>query len=187
MREIEVAWLEAGYGCFAYDGPSGLKVEKLSKAVGKSKSSFYHLFADTEVFTERLLRFHLSRAKTVSEKESNAKNEGELISIILDHKIDLLFNRQLRIHREHPQFKEYLNNIRQFSVKGLLPIWKRIIGLPESSMLAQMVLHLSLENFYLQICDETLNESWLKTYFADIRNMVLLFKQSSTPSLDGSV
>ncbi|MCA0959701.1 TetR/AcrR family transcriptional regulator [Muricauda ruestringensis] len=178
MRKIEKIWLETGYKFFAYEGPKGLKVERLSKEVGKNKSSFYHLFADLEVFTERLLEFHLSRAKNISTKESYAKNEEELISIIIEHKIDLLFNRQLRIHRSHPEFKKYLDRIFQFSVQGLLPVWKNIISLSENGALAQMVLHLSLENFYLQITDETLNESWLKAYFADIRQMVFLFKQS---------
>ena len=187
MREVEKKWFEMGYRCFAYEGPSSLRVERLSKAVGKNKSSFYHLFADLEVFTGRLLEFHLSQAKAISKREAGAKSEDELISIILEHKIDLLFNRQLRIHRDNPKFKKYLDGISQFSVQGLLPVWKKIISLSENSALAQMVLHLSLENFYLQITDEILNESWLKAYFADIRRMVALFKQSNYFQVDGSV
>lgn len=187
MKDIEKKWLETGYRCFAHEGPNGLKVERLSKEVGKNKSSFYHLFADLEVFTERLLELHLGRAKTISKKESGAKNEGELISIILEHKIDLLFHRQLRIHRENQEFKRYLDHISEFSVQGLLAIWKKIISLSENSALAQMVFHLSLENFYLQITEETLNESWLKAYFANIRQMVLLFKKSTSSKIDGSV
>ncbi len=182
MREIEKKWLEFGYRCFAYEGPNGLKVERLSKEVGKNKSSFYHLFADLEIFTERLLELHLSRAKAISKKESTAKNEQELISIILAHKTDLLFNRQLRIHRNQPKYKECLDHIMPFSVRGLLPVWKNIISLSENGGLAQMVLHLSLENFYLQITDETLNELWLSEYFANIRQMVLLFKQPKNRS-----
>ncbi len=178
MKEAEKIWLEKGYKYFAFEGPKGLKIERLAKEVGKNKSSFYHFFADLEVFTERLLKFHLRKAKAISKLESAAKSEKELIAIILEHKIDLLFNRQLRIHRNHPEFKEYLNHILQFSVHGLLPVWKNIISLSENGALAQMVLHLSLENFYLQITEETLNESWLKAYFANIRQMVFLFKQS---------
>lgn len=178
MKEIEKVWLEAGYKCFAYEGPKSLKVERLSKEIGKNKSSFYHLFVDLEIFTERLLELHLNKAKAVSKKESGAKNERELISIILEHKVDLLFNRQLRIHRDHLEFKECLDDIIQFSVPGLLPIWKNIISLKENGALAQMVLHLSLENFYLQITDDTLNKIWLKAYFANIRQMVSLFKKS---------
>lgn len=178
MREIEKIWLETGYTCFAHEGPKGLKVERLSKEVGKNKSSFYHLFADLEVFTESLLELHLRRAKAISKKESEARNEGELISIILEHKTDLLFHRQLRIYRDNPSFKKYLDRIGQFSAQGLLPVWRNIISLNENGYLAQMVFHLSLENFYLRITEETLNEPWLKAYFANIRQMVLLFKQS---------
>lgn len=187
MRAIEKIWLEKGYRCFAHEGQKGLKVERLSKDVGKNKSSFYHLFADMEVFMERLLELHLDRAKAVSKKEIAAKSEAELTAIILEHKIDLLFNRQLRIHRDEPNFKKCLDRINTFSVQGLLPVWKKIISLSENGYLARMVLHLSLENFYLQITDETLNEQWLRAYFANIRQMVRLFKRSKYHSVDGSV
>ena len=185
MREIEKSWIEIGYRFFAYEGPSGIKIERLAKEVGKNKSSFYHLFADLEVYTERLLAFHLHQAKIIAEKESNSENERELIDIILKHKIDLLFNRQLRVHRENKEFENCFNQINQISIPAILPLWKKIIGLSENTSLAQIVLSLSLENFYLQITDETLNESWLTTYFASIRQMVTYFKE--TIAIDGSV
>lgn len=188
MREIEKSWIEIGYRFFAYNGPSGLKIERLAKEVGKNKSSFYHLFADMEVYTERLLTFHLHQAKIIAEKESNSENESELIDIILEHKIDLLFNRQLRVHRENKEFENCFNKTNQISVPAILPIWKKTIGLPENTPLAKMVLTLSLENFYLQITDETLNEAWLATYFENIRQMVTHFKQTKeTIAIDGSV
>lgn len=188
MKEVEKSWIELGYRFFAFEGPSGLKIERLAKGVGKNKSSFYHLFADIEVFTERLLTHHLAQAKIIAEKESNSLNESELIEVIIQHKIDLLFNRQLRIHRENKEFENCFNQINQISIPAILPLWKNIIGLSENSSLAQMVLTLSLENFYLQITDETLNESWLKAYFENIRQMVIHFRQSqNTITIDGSV
>ena len=42
----EQPWLEAGYEIFSKEGITGLKVEILSRKVGISKSSFYHLFVD---------------------------------------------------------------------------------------------------------------------------------------------
>lgn len=40
-----------------------MKVERLAKAVGKNKSSFYHFFADLEVFTDFLLKYHLAQSE----------------------------------------------------------------------------------------------------------------------------
>ena len=188
MKEIEKPWIEIGYRFFAYEGPYGLKIERLAKEVGKNKSSFYHLFSDLEVYTERLLTFHLHQAKIIAEKESNSENEKELIDVILEHKIDLLFNRQLRIHRENKEFENCFNQINQISIPAMLPLWKKIIGLAEHNSLAQIVLTLSLENFYLQITDETLNGPWLTAYFAGIREMILHFKHlEQIKAIDGSV
>lgn len=188
MKEIEKPWIEKGYRSFAYEGPGGLRIERLSKEVGKNKSSFYHLFSDLEVFTERLLTHHLSQAKIMAEKEAKSMDEQELIQVILEHKIDLLFNRQLRIHRENKRFENCFNQINQISIHAILPVWKKTIGLSDNSALAQVVLSLSLENFYLQITDETLNESWLRSFFATIRDLVRHFKQvEQSKSVDGTV
>lgn len=179
MKDIEKPWIEKGYKAFAYKGPYGLKIERLSEEVGKNKSSFYHLFADLETFTERLLSYHLSQAKIIALKESNSENKNDFIAILLEHKLDLLFNRQLRIHRENKEFEYCFNKVNQISIPAMLPIWKRIIGLSENNALAQIVLNLSIENFYLQITDETLNETWLEEYFASVHQMVAHFKRTT--------
>jgi AcrR family transcriptional regulator len=184
----EQIWIEAGYQTFAFEGPQALRIEKLAKSVGKNKSSFYHFFSDLEVFTERLLDFHLIQAKVMSDKESNAQNEAELTQTLLDHKLDLLFNRQLRIHRDNADFQTCFLKTNEISLKGFMPIWKKVIDLQESNHLANMVLMLSIENFFLQITDETLNSSWISAYFSKIKEMVQLFKTTnSIPSIDGSV
>jgi hypothetical protein len=67
---IRDCWIEKGYKIFAYEGPMGLKIERLAKIVGKNKSCFYHLFADLQVFTSVLLDYHLQQAKIVALKES---------------------------------------------------------------------------------------------------------------------
>ncbi len=188
MKKIEQAWIETGYRCFACEGPSALRVERISREVGKNKSSFYHLFADMEVFIDRLLGHHLNQAKAMTRKEANAKHEADLIKVLMAHKTDLLFNRQLRVYRENSNFEKCFVQTNQLSLPALLPVWKKVIGLSENTYLAQMVLQLSLENFYLQITDETLTEPWLREYFANIRQMVNHFKKSNAiGAVDGSV
>ncbi|MEM9545188.1 MAG: TetR/AcrR family transcriptional regulator [Bacteroidota bacterium] len=188
MNETERPWIDVGYRLFAYNGPGSLRIERISKKVGKNKSSFYHLFADLEGFIQRLLNFHVAQGKNIAIKEAEAKDEQELIEIIIHHKVDLLFNRQLRFHRENPDFEFCVNKINAVTIPALLPLWKKIIGLSENSHLAEMVLMLSIENFYLQITDLTINEEWLTSYFKGIRTMVAGFKHGNTMSnLDGSV
>jgi AcrR family transcriptional regulator len=181
-------WMDHGYRTFAYEGPTGLKVERLARQVGKSKSSFYHLFADLSLFNSDLLDYHLERAALMAERESQSETEDELIGVIMDHKIDLLFNRQLRFHRENPDFAKCFTAVNQLSVPALLPLWKQIIDLREQSYLAELVLLLTLDNFFLQITDQTLHEEWLKGYMRNIRQMVRQFKQTGNlPQMDGSV
>lgn len=188
MEYKELVWIEQGYRTFAYEGPSALKIERMAKSVAKNKSSFYHFFADLEVFTNRLLSYHEQQAKEMARKESEAQTEADLTEIIINHRLDLLFNRQLRIHRENAAFSDCFQKINKFSLPGLLPLWKVIIGLEENNYLAQAVLMLSIENFFLQITDETLNKAWITGYFAKIREMVSLFKASGVvSSVDGGV
>ncbi|MFY0674057.1 MAG: TetR/AcrR family transcriptional regulator [Bacteroidia bacterium] len=172
-------WLEKAYKTFAYEGPTGLKVERLAREVGKSKSSFYHHFADLDVFTEHLLDYHYNMAIEMANREANAKDVDELIEIIIEFKLDLLFNRQLRIHRENKDFEKCFCAISAYSLPKLLGVWKKIIGLEDQSYLAEMVLNLSIENFFLQITDETINNNWLSNYFQNIKLMVAQFKKSN--------
>jgi AcrR family transcriptional regulator len=109
MKLNEEIWIVSGYETFALYGESGLKVEGLAKKVGISKSSFYHHFSDLEIFMDLLMETHLENAKTISKKENQATQiNPELINILVDHKMDLLFNRQLRINQQKPIYLSVL-------------------------------------------------------------------------------
>lgn len=188
MTEVQLPWILQGYKTFAFEGPNGLKVERLSKGVGKNKSSFYHHFANLEIFTTELLKYHLVQAKIIAQKEAQSADLQDFIAILIDHKIDFLFNRQLRVHRENTEFENCFITVNELSIPSMIPVWKRIIGLSENSHLAGLVLNLSLENFFLQITDETLNQTWLENYFNNIKNLVEQFKNSkAVNALDGNV
>jgi AcrR family transcriptional regulator len=181
-------WIIQGYKVFARTGPRGLVIERIAKAVGKNKSSFYHHFADLEVFTNILLSHHLEQVHIAAEKEAQCQTLEELIQVTLDHGEDLLFSRQLRIHRDVPEFERCFQASNQVFIPAILGIWAEIIGLEEQSYLAGLVLQLSLDNFFLQITAETLNAAWLRAYFHDLRNLVHAFKTTGTLSpLNGPV
>ena len=180
MNEItptQMPWVVEGYRVFAYEGPAGLKVERLARNISKNKSSFYHHFADLEVFTGFLLRYHLLRTDIIVDKESKCTHIDELIEVIVDHKLDLLFNRQLRVHRQNQDFEDCFEKTNQRTATAILGLWANMLGLTENSYLAALVLKLSMENFYLQITEETLDQDWLSGYFKQLQEMVREFKK----------
>lgn len=174
---IKQPWIHIGYDGFSKQGPKGLKVELMAKLVNKNKSSFYHHFADMEVFIECLLHYHLERTKFIVARTKECKNMvPEMLQLLVEVKEDLLFNRQLRIHRHLPEFKTCFEKANKPVEDAFLKIWSEALELGENEQLAQIVLNLAVENFYLQITEETLTYDWILTYFNEIRTMVIGIK-----------
>lgn len=180
MNELKRPWIEVGYEIFSQEGPQGLKVEVLARRVGKSKSSFYHHFADVEGFTEQLLTYHLNRSAIIAEQERQCPQViPDLLLLLIEVKEDLLFSRQLRIHRNIPAFKACFETASQEVGEAIGGIWAEALGLTDNSYLALIVLNLSLENFYLQLTPETLTYEWLLEYIQGLQRMVHEFKNNA--------
>jgi AcrR family transcriptional regulator len=169
-------WIETGYKIVAIFGFEGLKIEQLAKKVGISKSSFYHHFADLELFVECLLKYHSQQAYIIAEKEKNAKNiNPELINILIEHTTDLLFNRQLRVHRQQKTFFDTLIKTNQIIGNDFVLIWKKDLNLNLTQTQLEAFFELALENFYLQITPENLNKEWLLEYFNYLKKIISNF------------
>ena len=170
-------WVQTGYKLFADKGPHGLKVEVLAKQVGISKSSFYHHFADVEVFTTYLLQHHLDQTRLMAEQERQCeKIDPHLISVLVEHKTDLLFNRQLRVERQNPVFQQCLSQSNAIAGHSFIEVWTRDLQLKLAPHLMQGIFELALENFYLQITPDTLNQAWLSAYFKNLARIVASFR-----------
>lgn len=179
MLDNKDIWIKTGYEIFALSGENGLKIEVLAKKVGISKSSFYHHFADLEIFMEMLLKFHLHQAQLMAEKEKNAINiDPELIDILVAHKIDLLFNRQLRINQQQHHYKETLDKSNQIIGNEFVILWAKDLNLNLSQGQLESLFELALENFYLQINAENLNPAWLSAYFKNLKRIAQNFGES---------
>ncbi len=182
-EKIKQPWILEGYNLFSKDGPKGLKVEVISRIVNKSKSSFYHHFADIECFIEELLALHLERAKIIAERERSCKSiDPALINLLLEVKQDLFFNRQLRVNRSNPAFKQCFGKANQLVGDAFLEVWTKEIGLENKPKLAEIFFGLVLENFYLQLTEETLTHEWLSDYFKNIRLVVNEFNKEMVES-----
>ena len=173
MVDSKEIWIKTGYEIFAQFGVSGLIIESLARKVGISKSSFYHHFVDLELFMEELLHYHIQQSYIIADKEKTAKKiNPDLISILVEHKTDLLFNRQLRINRERKLFYETLNRSNQIAGNAFVMVWIKDLNLQRTQKQLEGIFELALENFYLQINLNNLNHLWLSEYFANLKRVI---------------
>lgn len=176
MKLKEEIWIVSGYETFALYGESGLKIEVLAKKVGISKSSFYHHFSDLEIFMEKLMETHLENARIISDKESQAAQiNPDLINILVDHKLDLLFNRQLRIHHQKPIYQEFLKKSNEIIGNDFVQLWVKDLKLNLKQKQIESLFELALENFYMQINHENINFNWLEKYFENLKRIARNF------------
>jgi len=187
LIDYKKIWIEEGYFSFAYQGPKETKIERLAKAIGRNKSSFYHFCATIELFHEDLLDVHLNKIMSMAEKFKKANSLDDLISILIEHKTDLLFNRQLRVYRQKKHFQQCFQKTNEIVGLSMLNVWKNVLKLENNSYLARLVLKLSVENFFIQITEDHLNEEWLRNYFVQLNEMVTAFKNKTLSDLNGSV
>ena len=172
MNTKENKWILAGYKCFAKHGPNGLKVERLAKLLNTSRSSFYYHFYDLDIFTTALFDYHLQRSELMCEAAMACTSMNpDFINSILVFKEDILFNRQLRIHRHLPNYITYIEQSHTPIEKAFLDIWAKELRLENNLRSAQMLLKLVTENFYMRISEENLQFQWLEDYLNEIIEM----------------
>lgn len=177
MKESKLVWIVIGYQVFAEAGPFSIKVESLAKRVSKSKSSFYHHFSDLEIFFEALIKYHKERSTEIEAKMRSCQNVNpDFINVLIELQEDILFHRQLRVHRNHKQFKGIVEELHHPIEQSFLPIWAKAIGLESNIMVAEAFLKITVDNFYLRISKENLNKEWLLALMDEYKMMVQSIK-----------
>ncbi len=180
MTDKTEIWIIKGYEIFSFLGVEGLKIEHLAKEVGISKSSFYHHFADLDIFLEKILLHHLNKSSIIAEKERIAKNiNPDLINILIEHKTDLLFNRQLRINSNKSNFNDTLNKSSRIIGTDFIKLWLTDTKLNLTTKQAEGIFELAMENFFLQINQDNINKEWLATYFDNLKRITRNFETIS--------
>ena len=177
MGNAEQLWIEEGYAVFALGGPKANKIEYLAKRLKRNKSAFYYYFATLELFTSRLLDYHLIQSKQMAQQFETTSTIQELVNIMIIHKTDLLFNRQLRVHRTNREFESCFKKTNEFVGTSFAKIWKEITELQDDSVSAKLLLQLSVENFFLRITEDSFNQAWLEDYFAETKLLVRKLKR----------
>ncbi|MCU0336123.1 MAG: TetR/AcrR family transcriptional regulator [Chitinophagaceae bacterium] len=169
-------WIQAGYSSFAQAGLQGLKVEAMARQAGISKSSFYHHFADVELFTERLMQYHLQQVTLLAGRERLVQRiDPELIDVLLQHETDLFFSRQLRFAQEHPLLAHTLQRSNELVGTDFIRIWKANMQLQLTEVQLLALFGLAIENFFLQLQPGRFNRLWLQQYFNQLQQVAAAF------------
>jgi AcrR family transcriptional regulator len=176
MNESKNIWIENGYKMYSSTGISGIKIEKLAKKIEKSKSSFYHYFADLECFEEVLFDHHYKQCLILAEKEKSCKTiYPDLINILLEHKTDLLFNRQLRIDRNNITVEKALEKSQKILGNYALMLWTKQINIKLSTDQLEGLFEIATDDFYMRINDNNLNYEFLSSYFKNLTQITEKF------------
>jgi len=173
MNKNKLIWIKAGYFVFGRKGPNGINIELLAKKIKKSKSSFYHYFGDLETFQEELLAYHLERADQIAAKGRACKNmDPDVINLLVATKDDLLFNKQLRLNVQNPDFKKCLEQSSKKINDSFLNKWNIAVGFEQNPMLGEVILYLLRDNFFLQVTDENLTYEWFRDYLKNLFSII---------------
>lgn len=166
-------WIEAGYEIFSIHGPEALKIEHLARITATSKSSFYHHFADMEIFREFLLQHHLERAEVISAKAKLCKSlDPDVLQLLADNKADILFNRQLRIYRQSIAFQLCFERAHSLVSNEFIHLWTEWIGMDAKPDVAANVFKVTTDLFYQRLTNENLTYEWLHTFIREIKTFL---------------
>jgi AcrR family transcriptional regulator len=158
----EKPWIEAGYEVFALHGPDALRVEQLARQVGISKSSFYHHFADLPVFIERLFDHHRSRSVVIAEKAALCKRfDPDVIHLLAAHRLDLLFQRQLRSRRDQAEFQRCFRQAHGTVSNVFMPLWAEALGIPRQLGAASEMFDVVTDVFYQRLTNDNLSYAFI--------------------------
>jgi hypothetical protein len=111
------------------------------------------------------------------QEEQQAQNiDPELIAILIQHRTDLLFNRQLRINQNIQSFSDTLIQSNRIVGDTFINVWVKDLSLQSSPQQIAGIFSLALENFFLQINMENLHYDWLSAYFTNLKNITRNFR-----------
>ncbi len=180
MDSSAAPWIEAGYRVFATSGPQALRVEQLAREVGISKSSFYHHFADVPSFIEALLHYHVERGKVEANKARGCRSfEPEFIHLLVEIRMDLQFNWQLRLHREELAYQLCYQRAHSVVEQEVMGIWAEALGIPGQTQLARNIFTVVTDLFYQRFPKEQLTYEWCVAFLAEVRGFMADVVRSS--------
>jgi len=167
----KLIWIKAAYQRFATHREAGLTVEAIARDLGKNKSSFYHYFGELQVLKADMLQLHLDVSKEAGEKMKVAEQlDPDLLNIIIDHKTNFLFQKQLKL-AEGDTYKQYYDQAFGYVQASLQDKLSTALGLEQKQLFSTALLNLASDNFLLRVQEANFNLPWLRSYIEELRSL----------------
>ena len=131
MKNSKTIWLKEAYAQFARYGRDSLKVDSLASLVGKSRSSFYHLFGDMEEFMHDLLDYHWERSKIFAEELKTIDTFYPGFAKLLEKNKDwAFFHINCSMQRDKDNYcARQFQKVTELIENNITLLWARTIGL----------------------------------------------------------
>jgi AcrR family transcriptional regulator len=157
-------WLDEAYKEFAISGPMNLKVDRIARKAGITRTSFYHYFLDKDALVKRLLEIHKNNIHAYLQELQNCNSYvPDVFLLMIKYKNVFLFHKQLGISRNVPEFHRlYLELMEKDSITSKL--WADYFNISINDEVAAKT-HLFLsESLFNFITPETFDQDSLMRF-----------------------
>lgn len=170
-------WILAGCKLIAEQGMHALNAEHLASIVGSSKSSFYHYFGKLEDFRAVLLEYHILEAeKMATQMEACENYMPDVLHVLIKNKDNILFHKQLRIHRENPIFLKCFTKAYEQVETLILHRLNEYLGIASQPMFAKSFLIIITDNLLMRITKKDFTLDWFKNYTDEVSYLLMQMK-----------
>ncbi|MEM6394783.1 MAG: TetR/AcrR family transcriptional regulator [Bacteroidota bacterium] len=173
MSDKKLQWIEESYLLATQHGLESLSVNTIARRVGTSKSSFYHYFGDLEMLKLALLKHHVGESRKFFVEICACENVSpDIINAFVKRKVDLLFHKQLRIHREDPVYGQGIEEAYLNVENAAMDLWSEHFGLERQKLFSRKLFRFVSEHFLLSITAEGFDAQWLRDYLEGIADLL---------------
>ena len=94
------------------------------------------------------------------------------LRLLAAHDMDLLFNRQLRIHRNNMAYQLCFQRANSVVEDEIESIWAEALGIPDQPRIARNIFSVVSDLFYQRVTRETLNYAWMVAFLAEVNGFM---------------
>jgi len=164
--------IDVGYALFALEGPEHIE-ERVEQEMGLKHAEFLSRFGAEEIFIEALIAHHIELVDDFLEETEHCTSwDPALLNLIVDYKLTVLFNRQLKQHSGNPVFHLTYNRISYLVQSHAFELWRKYMNLHPHMELSRELYEVLRDVFHSRITRENLNYEYLKSLAGEFRTII---------------